>query len=319
MAATVARPRCDSHEPAPDVDLHLLACFEALMRERHVSRAAESMSLGQSSMSEALGRLRLLFGDPLLVRSRDGMAPTPRALELQPQVRELLERSQALLDRSSDFDPAQARHVFRLVASDYTQFILLPRLLSELAERAPQSAIDVVPINVRALETALESGEADLAVGLVPEPPPGLRRRVLFGERSVCIARRDHPAFTTRLTAAGFAGLPHIHVAPSGLRFFSAALDEALQREGLTRRVVLTSPQFLLAAHVVAGSDAVVMLPSRVARRLEAVLPVSVFEPPLDLPSYEIAMLWHERTHSSRAHAWLRELVTEVLPRGTGA
>jgi DNA-binding transcriptional LysR family regulator len=299
----------------PNLDLQLLACFEALMRERHVSRAAEAMNLGQSSMSEALARLRTLFADPLLVRGRDGMAPTPRALELRESVRGLLERAQSLLESAQEFEPREAAQTLRLIASDYTQFMLIPRLLAELAARAPRMAIEVVPIGVRQIEAGLESGDADLAVGLVLDPPAGLRRKLLFHERSVCIARKGHPALKKRLGAADFAALPHIHVAPSGLRYFSAALDEALEKQGVTRRVVLISPHFLLAALVVASTDAVVFLPSRVARRLEAMLPVKVFEPPLELPNYEIAMLWHERTHANRAQAWLRQLVSEILPK----
>jgi DNA-binding transcriptional LysR family regulator len=192
--------------------------------------------------------------------------------------------------------------------------MLMPSLLAEIAKRAADCAVQVLTVNVPQIDAQLTDGEADLAVGLVPEPSPHLRRRVLYSERSVCVARRGHPGLAGPLAAEQFASLPHIQVAPSGVRYFSHALDEALAKQGLVRRVVFTSPHFLLAAHVVTTTDAVVFLPQRIAERLATTLPLMVFEPPLAVPNYEIAMLWHERVHASPPHNWLRELIAEILP-----
>jgi len=299
-------------------DPHLLGFFEALMRERQVSRAATRMNVSQSTMSEALARLRAMLGDPLLVRGREGIVPTPRALELMPRVRAIVEQYEGLSRTAAEFDPRTEARAFRVIASDYAQFMLMPRMIAEFAGRSPGSSVEVLAVHVRQLEPALESGEADLAIGLVLEPAEALRRKVLFRERSVCIAQRGHRALQGTLDAAQFAALAHIHVAPSGLRYFSAALDDALEAMGLARHVVFTSPHFLLAAHVVANTDTVVLVPERIARRLAATLPVAVFEPPLELPRYEIAMLWHERTHASAPHAWVREVVADILPKDGG-
>ena len=108
-------------------------------------------------------------------------------------------------------------------------------------------------------------------------------------------------------------------VAPSGLNYFSGALDAALEVLGLKRRIAVTSPHFLLAAYLVANSGMVLALPSRAAQRLSAVLPLAVFELPLKLPEIQISMYWHERTHNSQAHQWFREQVREALPRDVSA
>lgn len=297
-------------------DLQLLECFEALMRERSVSRAAERMGLSQSAMSEVLARLRDRFDDPLLVRGREGMQPTPRALELAPRVRDIVVRLRELVAGRESFDPAQCAMRLKLAASDYTQFLMLPRLTEILAERAPDVAVDVLPINILRVGEALDLGEIDLAVAYYVDPPPTLKRRPLFREHYVGVARHGHPALGSRIDTAAYAALRHVSVAPSGLTFFSGALDSLLAAQGMKRKVAVTSPHFLLAANLVAHSDLVLALPSRAARRLAAQLPLTLFDIPFDLPEIDIAMYWHERTHTSSAHQWLRDQVRESLPAG---
>ena len=215
-------------------DLQLLESFDTLMRERNVSRAAERMGLSQSAMSEALARLRDRFDDPLLVRGREGMQPTPRALELGPQVHDIVERMRALSAGAEAFDPAACTTRFHLVTSDYTQFLLMPRLTEILAERAPKASIDMLPINIRRVEEALDLGEVDVAIAYFIDPPPSLKRRPLFHEHSVGVARKGHPALSGKLTADRYAALRHVTAAPSGLNYFgSKAVRRRAARDGM--------------------------------------------------------------------------------------
>lgn len=298
---------------ARNLDLHLLECFDVLLRERSVSRAAESLGVSQSSASEMLARLRERFGDPLLVRTRDGLAPTPRALALAPEVRAAAAQLRALLQPDAAFDAAAAHETFRLTTSDYTQLLLLPALTRRLAEAAPGCRIDIVPVNILRAEQALDAGDIDLALAYYPVPPEGLRRSPLFDDRYVCLVRTGHPALAAPLTVEAFAALPHVRVAPSGLTYFSSAVDTALEHRGLQRRIAVSSPHFLLAAHLVAENDLVLVLPLRAARQLAVLHGLQVVEIPLPLPSIEIAMYWHERCHHARAQQWLREQVRTIL------
>ena len=298
-----------------NIDLQLLECFDTLMRERNVSRAAERMGLSQSAMSEALARLRDRFDDPLLVRGREGMQPTPRAQALAPRIRDAVEKLRALSDDPDQFDAAACALRFKLVTSDYTQFLMMPRLMEAFTAQAPGASVDVLPVHIRRVEEALDLGEVDLAVAYFIEPPPALKCRPLFQERYVGIARQGHPDISASLSAKQYAQLRHVSVAPSGLTYFSGTLDAALEVRGLKRRIAVTSPHFLLAAYLVANSEMVLALPSRAAHRLAALLALSIFELPVALPEIQISMYWHERTHNSGAHQWLREKVRDALPR----
>ena len=299
-----------------NLDLQLLECFDALMRERNVSRAAERIGLSQSAMSEALARLRDRFEDPLLVRGREGMQPTPRAIELAPQVHEVVEKMRALTVGPGSFDAVACSTRFRLVTSDYTQFLLMPRLIETLAGEAPGVSVDVLPVHIRRVEEALELGEVDMAVAYFVDPPQALRCLPLFQERFVGIAHAEHPIVGRgELSLSAYAQLRHVSVAPSGLTYFSHALDSRIEAMGLKRRIALTSPHFLLAAYVAANSDLVLALPSRAAHKLAAMLPLTLFELPLELPEIQLAMYWHERTHNSVAHQWFRARVRDALPQ----
>ncbi len=301
------------------LDSHSLECFDMLLRERSVSRAAERMGLSQSSMSDMLSRLRERFGDPLLVRTREGMAPTERALQMVPQVRVLIDQLQALQQAPARFDAAQAQQRFRLTTSDYAQLLLLPALVQKLQATAPGCSVDILPVNIRDVERALEAGDIDVAIAYYPEPPASLRRSPLFTDRYVCIARTGHPALEQRLTAEEFAALPHVSVAPSGLAYFSHVVDAALEASSLSRRIVVSSPHFLLAAHLVSQSDLVLSLPHQAALALSLHFPLQLIEIPLSMSAVDVAMYWHERCHHSAAQQWLRARVREVLAPATAA
>lgn len=296
-----------------NIDLHLLECFTALMRDQSVSRAAERMGLSQSAMSEVLARLRERFDDPLLVRGRRGMQPTPRALALFARIPDLIEELHSLLIDNQTFDPNRCELRFKLVASDYGQLLMMPALVTHLAEEAPAASIDVVPIHIRRVADALETAEADIAIAYFVDPPPGLKRRPLLRETYVAIARRGHPDLRSGLTLATLARLRHVSVAPSGLNFFSGALDQAFARLGLQRRVAVSSPHFLLAANLVAQSDLMLVLPDHAARTLAAQLPVEIFELPMKLRPVQTAMYWHPRVHEHPAHRWLRNVIHRIF------
>jgi DNA-binding transcriptional LysR family regulator len=293
---------------ASRLDLNLLTALDALLRERQVTRAAATLGLSQPAMSHALKRLRELFGDPLLVRSGQGMALTARAAELQPRVREVLARVPPLLE-PEPFVPAHCARTFRLVMTDLVGWLLLPTLVGHLAEVAPRATLRVLP-PMEDVPAALETGRVDLALGVHSRPPEGLRQQRLFTDTLVCVVRQGHPSVRGGLSLKTYAGLSHVVVAPRGLP--GSAVDEELARRGLRRHVALTVPHFLLAPHVVAGSDAVATLSAHLAARLAPLLSLEVHLPPLPLPGQPISQLWHERTHADPAHRWLREQVREA-------
>jgi DNA-binding transcriptional LysR family regulator len=296
-----------------NLDLFTLECFDMLMRERSVSRAAERMDMSQSSMSEVLARLRDRLGDPLLVRTREGMVPTERAQALLPHVRRSIDQLHFIVERAGDFQPHLAAERFRITATDYAQLLLASDLTQLLRTEAPHCTLDLVTVNIRAVEQALEAGDVDLAIAYYPDPPLSLRRGPLFADHYVCIARRGHPATVQPLSAEEFAALPHVSVSPSGLSYFANVVDSALEPLSLGRHVVVKCPHFLIASHLVSQSDMVLALPARAARALTSFFPVQIVEIPLKMKPVDVAMYWHERCHHSRSHQWLRDKVRSIL------
>ncbi|MCQ4188337.1 LysR family transcriptional regulator [Methylocystis suflitae] len=154
------------------VDLNLLPPLDALLRRRNVTRAAEDVGLSQPAMSRALARLRGLLGDPLLVRTREGFALTPKAQTLAPQVVAALDGLKPVF-APTRFDPAKERRVLRVAAADVQSILLGPPIMSRLSREAPLVDLRFEPYGGDVLRR-LESGALDLAFALATTPlPPG--------------------------------------------------------------------------------------------------------------------------------------------------
>ncbi|MGJ3265055.1 MAG: LysR family transcriptional regulator [Salinarimonas sp.] len=298
------------------IDLNLLVLLDHLIAERNVTRAAAAANLSQPAMSRALGRLRALLGDPVLVRGTDGLVPTARALALQPALKRTLADVHDLL-APEVFDPAAWRGRVTISATDHQTIILLPDVIARLAREAPGVDVDVTPLRARELD-ALRDGRTHLSFGVVEATlPPGLRRRVLYEDRFVTVMRRDHPAAAGAWTAADYAGLDHVLVTVLGEgRGF---LDDQLARLGLERRLALRLPHFYAAMEVVARSDRVVTLPYTLAARFAPGLGLVVREPPVDEARFTPTLIWSEVHDADPAMRWLRELITEEAARTPGA
>ncbi|MFO0634188.1 MAG: LysR family transcriptional regulator [Nannocystaceae bacterium] len=293
------------------VDLNLLVVLEALLEHGSVTAAASRLGLSQSATSHALARLRQTLGDPLLVRAPGGLVPTARARALAPVLQDALAILRRVVAGPPRFEPSTAARRFVVGTADYVELVLVPELMSRLANTAPR--IDLwLKTYEDDLGDALGRGDFDLAIG--PERPgndrPGIRTRPLFEEQFVCVVRKGHPALGRRWTAESFARLSHAFIAPRGKP--GGAVDDALAAMGLSRRVALALPHFMVAPFVVAQTDLVLTLPQRVAATLVPHLPLVVVPPPLPVPGFRMVMLWHERVQHEPAHAWLRETLIEV-------
>lgn len=285
------------------LDLNLLVTLDALLSEHNVTRAAQRLNLSQPSVSVHLARLRDIFGDPLLLPGPRGMRPTQRADALREPLRQALESLERAVSPARPFDPAAATQTWRVAATDYGESTIVLPALNGLRAAAPGTRLAVLELVPLRIARQAEQGEIDLAFHTSEGAPPGMRRKLLFAERYVLVGRAGHPRLKRRRTLAQFCQLDHVIVSPDG-GGFSGITDEVLSKAGLTRRVVLSVPHFLFVMSAVASSDLVAMLPARLVRSVDA---LQVVEPPVDVPGFEMAMLWHERSHRDPAHQWLRE------------
>ena len=292
-----------------NVDLNLLVAFDALMKERGVTRAASQLGMSQPAMSNALRRLRDLIDDPLLVRAGGAMVPTARANEIAPSVREALTAIGRALSPAV-FDPAQRRAVFHVATADLTEIALMPPLIERLRTEGPRIDLRAYSLPRGLPVQELERGRFDLAIGSFSDPPTGFVLEPLMRERFVCIMRRDHPLAGKRLTLKRFARLAHVLVSPGGRP--GGVADRVLADHGLTRRVVLTTPHFLVAPMLVSQSDMVCTIAERVARSFAAHLPLHIVNPPLEVPGFGIDLVWHRRADEDPAQRWFRDQLRAV-------
>jgi DNA-binding transcriptional LysR family regulator len=291
------------------LDLNLLVTLDALLAEHHVTRAAERLHLSQPTVSVQLARLREVFGDPLLLPGPRGMRPTARADELREPLRQALETLRAAVAPSTPFDPARSTRTWRVMASDYGESTVVLPALAGLRAAAPATRLAIVELNPRTLARQAEQGGIDLAFHVATNAPPDLRRRSMFTERYVLAGRTDHPRLRRRPTLAQFCRLGHVIVSPDGGGFHGAA-DAALAERGMARHVALSVPHFLFLEAALAATDLVALVPSRLVRGRAA---LRVIDPPLEVPGFELLMLWHERVHRDPAHRWLREHVAKSI------
>lgn len=295
------------------VDLNLLVALEALLAERNVTRAARRLNMSQPALSAQLARLRGLFGDPLLLPAQRGMIPTQRALDLQEPLHRALEEIRGVLIAGSSFDPSAAELTVSIASSDYVQYAALMPFAIALSDEAPGLKFSFRTIEAAGLGSRMERGEIDLAVMTPQTAPERLRMRGLFEERYVAIMRRDHPAAERMLDLDTFCSLDHVVVSPSGGGFVGPA-DAALAAHGRSRRVALSAPGFLIVPEIVARSDMVALVPDRIAR--DRADRLRIFEPPIPVPGFSMAMVWHDRTADHPALQWLRARLLDHFQNG---
>jgi len=292
-----------------DVDLNLLRVFDAVLHEKGVTPAAARLGLTQPAVSNALARLRKVFGDPLFVRTPRGVDATPFARELAEPLPQALALLESALAHGPGFDPATSTRAFRFYMSDLGQIEFLPPLVERVQRTAPGVRLEAVALEVEDIADALAAGALDLAIGFLPGLGPPLRRRPLFRDPYVCLMRADHPAVGKTLTKKKFLEASHALVSYRGGH---RVIEEALERAGLARRIALRVPHFTVVPMVLERTDLMLTLPLRVARVYEKRGNFKSLPPPVPIPPAEVAVHWHERFESDPGNRWLRDLMIEL-------
>jgi len=293
-------------------DLNLLLVFEALFRQGSVTRAAAQVGLSQSAMSSALGRLRAQFGDPLFVKTRSGMLPTPRALELAPALTEALAMVRGAMGKREAFDPASSSRSLRVYMTDVGETVLLPTLMTYLEKHSPSIRLETAQLPAADLPLRMESGEIDIAVGYLPQLPEKIRRARLFEEHYVCLTRPDHPLGRKGpLTLKEFLAARHVLIASMGSGH--QVLERTLAERGVHDNVALRLPHFIVVPLVIANTDLIVTVPSRVAAVTARLMKFKVHPLPIPIPSFDVSVFWHERVENDGANRWLRAAMVELF------
>ena len=302
------------------IDLNLLVYLDALLRERNVTQAAHQLNLSQPAMSNGLRRLRDLFDDPLLVRTSDGMTPTERALELEPQVREVLMNIEQAVQPRSAFAPEQAQRVFRIMASDYAESTLLPAVLGKLRVQAPGLTLDIMtPSDVSFLD--VERGKVDMVINRFDSMPQSFHQIHLWNDSFSCLLSPENPVLAD-FTLENYLQAKHIWVSKTGMGVGVGVdpddvqrlgwVDSALARLGKKRQIRVFTRHYQAAMTLAEQNDLIVTLPTRAARLKRNNPRVVLRNPPLDIPPLELKMAWSPLLQHNPANRWLRKLIADT-------
>lgn len=299
------------------LDLNLLRVFETVDALRNVTQAARALGQTQSSVSHALNRLRDFCGDPLFVRTRKGMEPTPFAASLIAPVREALRVLKETLESPRGFDARMSQRTFNIALTDIGEALYLPTLMNRLGQVAPSLRIVVHPVAGEPLHQEMESGRIDLAIGHLPGLKSGFYQQGLYSDRYVCVARKEHPRIRGRMTLKRFLAESHLLVHPPGTG--TSAVELALNRLGHSRRISLTVPHFHAAKAILASTDLLSVVASRSLEMGGADDGFQILRVPFPVTRIAIRHFWHARFHHDAGNRWLRGLVAELFAARGGA
>jgi len=295
------------------LDLNLLLALDALMQERNVTRAAERLFISQPAMSHALNRLRRFFDDPLLVRTPQGMLPTPRALGLHAGVRQALLLVEQQLSSPEGFDPQTSQRRFVISTTDYVECVLIPPLIARLRQLAPGVHIEIDILRDRLPEAELAEGRIDLVLGFdeYMQVPPHLSRETWLTEPLSGLVRRDHPQIGAALSLDELIAMPHVFHSPLGTR--ESIVDQFLASQGLSRRIFVNSQSYMSAAAIVSQTDYLLVLPAKVASLLAAAWSLRQVALPSAMPSYHLNCVWHPVQDAQPALRWLKRVMRDLV------
>ena len=302
------------------VDLNLLVYLDVLLRECNVTRAAEELGISQPAMSNSMRRMRDLFGDPILVRTSDGMTPTDRALELQPMVRKVLSAAEQAILPKTEFEPMESNRIFRIMASDYTESTLLPVLLRQLRKQAPNIRLDIMtPSDVSFHD--VERGKVDMVINRFDSLPQSFHQVHLWDDSFSCIMSANNPV-KDRWSLESYLSSKHIWVSKTGMGVGVGMtpddvqrlgwVDEALSKQGVKRDISLFTRHYQVALLLAEQDDLIVTIPSMSAKSIANSDKVVILDPPFEIERMRLKMVWSPLLQHDPGHRWLRQLIKSV-------
>ncbi len=292
-----------------NLDLNLLVALNALLEEKHVSRAAERIHLSQPATSRALARLRDMFQDPLLVKGKNGMILTTRALELYAPLQNILREVTNIIAPQTT-KPADMQGEIVIATRDYELATILPSVISQITTLAPLLKLTIVQINSDDF-APLENHQVDFVLSGTEKSSSTLHRRTLINEGFACLTAKKNTLTGNKLTLNRFLAMKHCLITTSNVGM--GAVDSLLAQKNLKRNVVVRMPHFLAAAEVIAHSDLIITLPRSLAVKLAREKNLKLHEPPLTIPKFPIYLYWHTRNQTNTIHQFIRDMIRRHL------
>ncbi|MBT7956280.1 MAG: LysR family transcriptional regulator [Rhodospirillaceae bacterium] len=286
-----------------NIDLNLLTIFQAIYSDGQVVKAAATLGLTQPAVSHALGRLRNLFNDPLFVRSRSGMDPTPRAHEISDQVSQILINIRQVVSGDSQFDPATSKRELKIGMLDYGMTHYAPEIAKILSKEAPYVVMNCQQIRIESAIELMDRDGLDFALAPFGTLPERIQRKVLMREEYYVVARRNHPKLKNGLSVETYAALKHVYI--SSTSEIMDRVDHEFQNVGVTRKIGMSVPHYSAAMFAVAKSDFIAIIPKGPAELYQKFCDLDLYEPPIKLMPRVISVIHHQRRLNDPLIEWL--------------
>jgi DNA-binding transcriptional LysR family regulator len=299
------------------LDLNLFVVFDAIYAEGGVTRASEILNLTQPAVSHALARLRDVVKDPLFVREGHVMKPTPLARELIGPIRSALHGIRNAMHDLDRFEPQMSRKRFKIGLRHTIESAALPALIQRMTAHAPSIEISSIQHDRDGLQTALTSGELDVAIDVLLARNSNISFKRLFGAGLAVIARRGHPRVAGAIDLETYLACDHI-LATSGAAL-TGLEDRALEKLGHQRRIRVRCQHYWTASQVVASSDMLLTMPERYAQAFNQALGNQILAPPFATPQPHLHLYWHAAMERDPANRWLREQIIGHFTESVGA
>ena len=290
-----------------ETDLNLFIAFDVIYTEKNLTKAGQVLGITQPAVSNALSRLRELFGDDLFIRTSKGMIPTPVANKIIKDVRSALSLIQNTISETEKFDPSIAEMTFKISIGDSSEYRLLPLLIKELAEVAPKIKVETYLTPRKDAPRELASGTIDFSIDPPVHSDPHLRHEKIYEEDYVMIVRKDHPILDLKkITIEDYLKLSHIHI--SNRKTGLGHVDMALYRLGLSRDISLRAQHFLVAPYIVEQSDLAITTTKGFAVDRD----LAWRELPFDIEPLVLHLYWHEAKDSDPSSKWMKDLMLKT-------
>ena len=290
-----------------ETDLNLFIAFDVIYTEKNLTKAGQVLGITQPAVSNALSRLRELFGDDLFIRTSKGMIPTPVANQIIKDVRSALSLIQNTISETEKFDPSIAEMTFKISIGDSSEYRLLPLLIKELAEIAPKIKVETYLTPRKDAPRELASGTIDFSIDPPVHSDPHLRHEKIYEEDYVMIVRKDHPILNLKeITIEDYLKLSHIHI--SNRKTGLGHVDMALYRLGFSRDISLRAQHFLVAPYIVEQSDLAITTTKGFAVDRD----LAWRELPFEIEPLILHLYWHEAKDSDPSTKWMKDLMLKT-------
>ncbi len=293
------------------VDLNLLVAFSTLMEQRSVTKAADKLAVGQSAMSHSLARLRSLLDDPLFSRQGHLMVPSKKALELDPVVSRILNQISTEILSAQEFEPSTFNGTFKIGLTDYAELLFAPVLFDALSRHAPNCQVCFYHVDKGNYQQVFDQHKLDVMIGSITEQDKNFNRQFLYTERHVCLFDYQATGITVPVSMQDYLSVPHALANPGGQ--LSSQVDSQLAQLGLQRRVSVTCRSFLTLRHLIRGRKLLCVVPELMAKMDLLGNELHYGKAPVEVPDFNIEMLWQRRNDQHSRSLWLRDLVSTTV------